>query len=150
MRTFKLLAGFEGILQTDGSVEHQMLRRRILVVGAEVAKSHELEGLSCLCILQASLYLTAGEHFQGIGIQTGQEILSGSVGVSILKEIIVLTDLCIPAGGGIHPVNGRALDLPSVGGVTTFGVGVIGCQNLGDIAVFVSDATGALNDISAL
>ena len=54
-----LLSGLEGVLQADASVEHQVLGGRILAVGAEVAQTHELEGIGCLGGLQALFQLAA-------------------------------------------------------------------------------------------
>ena len=67
-----LFAGLEGILQTDGAVEHQMTGSAVLGVGAEVAQTHELIGSGGLGFCQGSLHLAAGENLQGIGVQTGQ------------------------------------------------------------------------------
>ena len=122
-----------------------MLGGRILSIGAEVAKAHKLECIAGLRIGQRALYLTAGEDFQRIGIQTGQEILSGGIGVRVVKQVCVLTDLSIYCGLRIHPVVGSALVLPTVSGITAPGIGILRCQDLGHIAVFVGNTAGALD-----
>ena len=85
VRTSSLLTGFERILQTDTSVEYQMIGAAVLAVGAEVAETHELEGIASLGILQRSFYLTAGEHFQRIGVQACQKILASCIGIGIVE-----------------------------------------------------------------
>ena len=47
-------------------------------------------------------------------------------------------------------MEGCALDLAAVGGVAAPGVGIILAQHLGDVAVFVLHAAGALHQIRAL
>ena len=145
-----LLAGLEAVLQADGPVEYQVTGSTVLAVGAEVAQTHELIGSGSLGILQAGLNLTAGENLQRIGVHAGQEILAGSIGIRIIKKIGVLADLSIGTGLGIHPMDGGTLDLPAIGGVAALGLGIIGGQNLGDVAVFVLDAAGAGDQISTL
>ena len=69
-----------------------MLGGGVLAVGAEVAQTHELIGGGRLGVLQAGFHFTAGQHFQRIGIQAGQEILAGGIGIGIVEEVGVLTD----------------------------------------------------------
>ena len=146
---YSLFCGFEAVLQTDGTVEDQMVSGRILGVRAEITQTHELEGGRCLGILQTGFYLTTGENLQRVGVQTGKEILTCGIGVGIVEEIVVLTNFRVTAGCGIYPMNGSALDLPAVGRIAASGIRIVGCQNFGDIAVFVSDTACALDDISA-
>ncbi len=80
-----LLAGLEAVLQADRTVEHQMVSSAVLAVGAEVTKTHELIGSGSLCILQAGLHLTALEDLQRVGVQAGNEVLAGSIGIRIVK-----------------------------------------------------------------
>ena len=58
-----LFGGLEAVLQADGAVENQVFRGRVLAVGAEVAQTHELEGLAGLGFLQTGFHLAAGEDF---------------------------------------------------------------------------------------
>ena len=107
-----LLTGFEGVLKADGTVEHQMLGGRILGVGAEVTQTHELEGCGSFGISQRSFHLTAGENFQGVGVQVLHESFhAGGIGIHGVKQVIVQTDLGVHCGLGIHPMDSRALDL---------------------------------------
>ena len=145
-----LLCGLEAVLQADGTVEHQMVSGGVLGVGAEVAQTHELIGGGSLGVSERGLHLTAGENLQGMGVHAGQEVLACGVGIGIVEEIGILTDLGVGAGFGVHPMDGSALDLPAVGGIAALGVGIVGSQDLGDIAVFVGDAAGALDDVGAL
>ena len=102
-----LLTGLEGILQADASVEYQMLGGGVLAVGAEVAQTHELEGRRCLGAGQGSFHLAAGEDLQGVGVHAAEVILACGIGIGVVKQIAVLTDLGIHSGLGIHPVDGR-------------------------------------------
>ena len=145
-----LFAGLEGILQADASVEDQMAGSAVPGVGAEVAQTHELEAHGSLGILQGCFYLTAGEHFQGVGVQAGQVVHTCGIGIGVIKEVGVLTDLGIHSGFRIHPVDGSTLDLPAVGGIAAPGLGIVSGQNLGNIAVFIGDTAGALNEVSTL
>ena len=139
-----LLAGLEGILQADGTVEHQMLGGRVLGIGAEVAQTHELEAHGCLGVLQALLHLAAGENLQRVGVQTSQEVLAGGIGIGIVKQIAVLTHFSISAVVCVHPVNGSTLDLSAVSGIAATGFGVIGSQNFHNVTVLVLNAAGTL------
>ena len=67
----ELLSGLEGILQADGTVEHQMAGLGVLAVQAEVAQAHELVGFRGFGVLQRSLCLAVGEHLQRVGVQAG-------------------------------------------------------------------------------
>ena len=80
-----LLGGLEGVLQTDGAVEHKMVGSGILAVGAEVAQTHELEGGGSLDVGQGGLQLAAGENFQRTGVQAGQIILACSIGIGVVE-----------------------------------------------------------------
>ena len=91
-----------------------------------------------------------GEHLQRVGVQAGQEVLSGGIGIGVVKEVAVLADLAVHAVVGIHPVNGCALDLPAVSGIAAPAVGIVGCQNFGNLAAFIRDAAGALDDVGTL
>ena len=64
-----LLGRLIAVLEAYTAVEHEMLSAAVLRVGAEVTQTHELVGSGGLGVLQALFYLTAGEHFQRIGIQ---------------------------------------------------------------------------------
>ena len=123
---------------------------RILAVRGEITQTHELEGFSCLGVCQTGFHLTAGENFQRVGIQTGQEILAGGIGIGIVKEVRILTNLGIDCGLGIYPVDGSALDLTAVSRITATGFGVVGGKYFGDIAILVGVVTGTLNEVSAL
>ena len=122
----------------------------VFAVGAEVTQTHELVGSRCLGISQRSFHLTVGEHFQTVGIQTGQIVLACGIGIGIIKQIAVLTDFRIHGGIGIHPMDGGTLDLAAISGVTAPGFGIVGCQNFHDITVLVLDATGTLDQVCAL
>ena len=100
-------------------------------------------------VLQAPLHLAAGEGLEGVGIQAVQEVLVRPVGVGVGEEVVVEPDLGVQSGGGVHPVEGRALDLAAIGGVAAPALGVIGGQDLGDIAVLVLDAAGAGDEVGA-
>ena len=130
-----LLAGLVAVLQAHRAVEDQMVRGAVLAVGAEVAQTEELVGGRSLGVFQAGFHLAAGEHLQGVGVQAAEEVLAGGVGIGIVKQVIVLTDLGLAAVVGIHPVDGCALDLPAVGGVAPLGGGVVGGQHLHHVAV---------------
>ena len=145
-----LFTGLKAVLQADGAVKYQMAGFAILAVGAEVAQTHELIGGRCLCVFQALFHLTAGENLQRVGVQAGQEVLVCGIGICIVKEVAVLTNLSLCTVVGIHPVNGSALDLPAVSGIAAPGLGIVGSQHLDDLAVFVLDAAGAGNQICAL
>ena len=127
-----------------------MLRSAVLTVGAEVAQTHELEGISSLCALQALFDFAAGEHFQRVGIQASKEILACCIGIGIIKQIAVLANLSIHSGFCVHPVDGCALDLTAVSRIAAAGLGIVGCQNFHHIAVFVGDTAGALDQICTL
>ena len=116
-----LLCGLEGILQADGTVEHQMLGGRVLGIGAEVADSHELIGRGSLSISQECLHLTAGEHFQRVGVQASQVVLVCCIGIGIVEQVGVLTDLGVHAVVCVNPMDGCALDLTAIGRITTLG-----------------------------
>ena len=85
-----------------------------------------------------------------MGVHAGKEVLSGGVGVGIVKEVIVLTDFGITAVFGVHPVDGCALDLPAIGGISATGIGVIGSQNLGDVSAFIGNEARAGDQVSTL
>ena len=127
-----------------------MVRGAVLAVGAEVAQTEELVGGGSLGVFQAGFHLAAGEHLQGVGVQAAEEVLAGGVGIGIVKQVIVLTDLGLAAVVGVHPVDGCALDLPAVGGVAPLGGGVVGGQHLHHVAVFVLDAAGAGDQVGTL
>ena len=137
MQPFKyLFVGFKAVLQANGAVEYQVAGPTVLAVGAEVAQTHELVGSGSLCVLQTLFHLTAGEHFQGVGIQTSQEVLACGIGIGIVEQIAVLPYLSLCTVVGIHPVDGCTLDLAAVSGITATGIGVIGCQYFDYLAVF--------------
>ena len=75
----ELLSRLEGILQADGTVEHQMAGGAVLAVRAEVAQTHELIGRGRLGVPEAGLHLAAGEDFQRLLVQTDQKILKTKV-----------------------------------------------------------------------
>ena len=127
-----------------------MLRGGVLAVGAEVTQTHELVGGRSLGVLQGSLDFTAGEDFQRVGIQAAEVILARCIGIGIVKQVGVLTDLGIHSSGGVHPVDGSALDLAAIGGVAAPGLRIVGGQDFGDIAVLIGDTAGALDQISTL
>jgi len=145
-----LLSGLEAVLQADGAVEDQMRRGGILAVGAEVAQTHKLEGSRCLGIFQSPFYLTTSQNFQRIGVQAGDEILACGIGIGIIKQIGILSDLCIAAVVRIYPVDGGTLNLATVSGIAALGIGVVGGKNFYDIAVFVLYTAGTLNHICTL
>ena len=95
-------------------------------VGAEVAQTHELVGSGGLGICQTGLHLTAGEYFQRVGVHAGKEVLSGGIGIRVVKEIVILPDLGVAAVFRVHPVDGSTLDLPAIGGVAPTGIRVRG------------------------
>ncbi len=127
-----------------------MPRCAVLAVRAEVAQTHKLIGCRRLGALQTLFHLTAGEHLQRLGIQTGEKILACGIRVGIVKEVGVLMHLGFTAVICIHPVDGCALNLPSVGGIAALGVGVIGGKYFNNIAVFVGIVAGAGDYICAL
>ena len=145
-----LLAGLEGVLQADGAVENQMAGSAVLAVGAEVTQTHELEAHRSLGIGQGCFHLAAGENLQGVGVQAGQIVLACGIGIGIIKQVAVLTDLCVHCGGSVNPVDGSALDLAAVGRIAAPGLGVIGGQNFHNIAVLVGNAAGALDQVGTL
>ena len=146
-----LFSGLEAVLQADAAVEYQMLGGRILAVGAEVTQTHELIAVTGLGILQCGFDLTSGEDLQRIGIQIlNQRFHAGSVRIGSVEQIVVQTNLCIHSSLSVDPVDGSALDLAAVGRVTATGLRIVGCQNLGDVAVLVGVVTGALDQVSAL
>ena len=150
VRSECLLAGLEGILQADASVEYQMAGCAVAAVGAEVAKSHELIGCGSLGVCQGSFRLAAGEHFQGVGVHACQEIFTCGIGIGIQEQIVILADLGIHSSLGIHPVDGSTLDLTAVSGVAATGLGIVGSQNFHHIAVLIGDTAGALDQVSTL
>ena len=85
-----LLSGLEAVLQADGAVEDQVLRGGILAVRAEVAQAHELVGFRGFGASQRGLCLAVGEHLQRVGVQAGQKILSGGIGIGVVEEVTVL------------------------------------------------------------
>src|SRR5699024_1162890 len=118
----------------------------VLVVGAEIALPQELEGGGSLHVGQAGLHLGVGEHLQGAGVEAVQEILVAGVGIGVGEQVVVQTDLGVHGGGGVHPVDGGALHLAAVGGITAPAVGIVGGKDLGDIAVFILGTAGALDE----
>ena len=111
-----LLTGLEAVLQADGAVEYQMLGGGVLAVGGKVALTHELIALAGLSADQGGFHLTAGQNLQRIRIQAGQEILAGGIGISIVEQVVVLTDLGIHGGGGVDQWMVAPLTLrPSAG-----------------------------------
>jgi len=79
-----------------------------------------------------------------------QSLHGGGVGVHGLEQVFVLTDFGIHGSIGVYPVDGSTLDLAAVSGITTTGLGIVGGQNFGDIAVLVGDTAGALDKIGTL
>ena len=122
-----LHTGFVAVLQADGPVEHQVAGGAVLAVRAEVAQAHELIGCGGLGVFQAGFHLAAGEYFQRIRVQAGQEILAGGVGVRVVEQVGILTDLRIGAVVGIYPMDGGTLDLSAVSGVAALAARVVGC-----------------------
>ena len=87
---FYLYLLLEAFLQADAAVEHQMFGTGVLVIQAEVAQTHELEGRSGLALLlgllvslslglDTGLHLAALQDFQRVGIQAINEVLIGAV-----------------------------------------------------------------------
>ena len=118
-----LVAGLKAILQADAPVKHKFTGLAVFAVGAEVAKTHKLICFRCFGVFQALFHLTAGENFQRVGVQTGQKVLSCGIGIGIVKKVAVLTNFCVTAVIGIHPMDGSTLDLAAVCRVTATGVG---------------------------
>ena len=140
---------FEAILQGNGTVEDQRLGRRILI-HTEIAQTQELVLGGCNSITEHFFQFTVLEHFEGIVIHAVEEVLVATVGVSVEEEVVVQANLCVHSGVGVCPMDGSALDLATVGGIAATGLGVIGSENLDDVAVFVLDATGATDEVCAL
>ena len=113
----ELLSGLEGILQADGTVEHQMAGGAVLAVRAEIAQTHELIGRGRLGVPEAGLHLAAGEHRKALRVQAIQEVLVRAVGLLIGKQVVVQPDLRVHAVLRVHPVERGTLDLAAVGGV---------------------------------
>ena len=96
---FSLL--LEAVLQGYAAVEHQMLRRAVPVVQAEIAHPHELErrrvdaGAVLLFVelrrhlAHLRLHLAAGEHRQALRVQAGQEVLVRAVGLLVGEQVVV-------------------------------------------------------------
>ena len=76
--------------------------------------------------------------------------LKMAVGIHSLEQILVLTDFGVHSGFGIHPVDGGTLDLAAVGGIAAAGLGILGGQNLDDVAVFVGVVAGAGDEVCTL
>ena len=87
MRSCNLLTGLEAVLQADAAVEYQMAGCGVLAVGAEIAQTHELEAHGSLGACKACFHLTAGEDFQRVGVQAGEVILAGGIGIGIIEEL---------------------------------------------------------------
>ena len=137
-----LFLELEAVLEAHGAVEHQVLLGGVLV-GAEVAQAHELEAVSRLGVCQGGLHPGAGDHRQGVGIQAVQEVLVGAVRIRVGEQIVVEPDLRLHGGFRVHPMEGGALDLPSVGRVAAPGIRVVGAGDGRDIALRVLFAAGA-------
>ena len=107
-----------------------MLRCRVAVIKAEVTLTHKLEALGVLALFrhcklaETGLKLAAGQHLETVGIDAVKEILVLSVRLGIAEQIVIESDLCVNCGGGIDPVNGRALDLAPVGRISAAALGV--------------------------
>ena len=146
-----LFAGLEGVLQADGAVEDQVAGGAVAAVGAEVAQTHELVGSRSLGVTQGGLDLAAGQDFQGVGVHVAQQGLhAGGVRGDGIEQVLVQPDLGIHGGLGVHPVDGGTLDLAAVGRIAAAGLGIIGGQDLGDVAVLIGVVAGAGDQVSAL
>ena len=121
----------------------------VLVIHAEVALAQELEGGGGLRAGQAGLHLGVGEHLQGAGVEAVQEVLVPGVRLGVGEQVVVQPHLGVHGGGGVHPMNGRALHLPAVGGVAAPAVGIVLGQNGGDVARRIGLIAGALDHIGA-
>ena len=102
------------------------------------------------CILKHFFQLAAGEYFKRVGVHAAYEVLVGGVGVGVGEQVAVLPDLGVNAVVCIDPVYRRALDLAAVCGISAAAVGIVGCQDFGDIAVFVLHAAGAGDEVRTL
>ena len=124
-----------------------MLLGAVAVIRAEISLPHELEGLAGLCLRQAGLHLTAGEHFQGIRVEDFQEIVR--IRIRYGEQIAVETDFRIDSGLNVRPVNGT-LDLPAIRRIAAAGLRVVFRIDLDYIAVRILFAAGAAHDVGGL
>ena len=86
---------FEAVLQGHAAVEHQVIRRAVPVIHAEIARAHELErrrvdaGAVLLAVERGGdgghlgLDLTAGQHRQRLRVQAVEEVLVRAVGLGV-------------------------------------------------------------------
>ena len=145
---FNLL--LKAILKSNAAVKYQMLGGGVLIVHAEIAKAQELIAVANLCVLEALLQLAAAENLEAVGIQAVHKVLACCIGLCISEEVGVEANLSVGAVVCINPMDGSALDLAAVGGISAVGLGVVGAENLGDVAIGVLHTAGAGDEVSAL
>lgn len=126
----------------------------VLIVEAEIAKTHELEGrgvlplavlhgVKLLCFLhERGFDLAASQHVERIRVQAGEEILGG-IGLRIGEEVVILAHLSLDAVFFVDPMDRRALDLAAIGGIAAAGVRIVSRVDFHDISILVLFAAGA-------
>ena len=140
----------ESVLESNCSVENEMIGRGVAAIGAEIAHAQELEAIADLCFAEHIFNLGSGKNFKGCTVHALDIILTLAVGIFVGEEIGIKANFGFCAVVGINPMDGCALDLASVSRVTATRIGVIGAEYFGNISVFILDAAGALDKISAL
>ena len=127
-----------------------MLGGRILVVHGEVAEAQELEACGRFGLFEHLLHLAAREDLQRIGVHALDIILAVALGIFVGEEVGIEAHLGVRAAVRVHPVQRRALDLASVGRVAAAAFGIVGREDLDDIAVLVPAIARAADQIRAL
>ena len=145
---FIIILFFESVLESNGAVEYKVFGGRIAAVGTEITHAQELEAVSDLCVTEHILNLCTTEHFERGVVHALNIILTFTVGIFIGKKVGIKANFCLGAIIRVNPMNGSALDLASVSGITAAGFGIIGAENLGNISIFILDTAGALDEVS--
>lgn len=94
--------------------------------------------------------LAACEDLERVGVEAAYIILVRSVRIGIGEQIAVQPYLGVGAVVCIDPVYCCALDLAAVGRIAAAAFGIVGREDLGDIAVGVFYAAGAGDEICTL
>ena len=139
-----------------------MFCRAVLVVKAEIADAHELEGrrVYALTVFHPVVFgrdageilfdLAVLQNDQAVGIHRVEEVLVGAVRVRIAEQVVVEPHFGVDGRGRVHPVERRPLHLPSVGGIAAAGGGIVGAEDLFHLAGFIFPAARAGHEVGAL
>ena len=137
---------FETVFQGNASVKDKVCRGAVLI-GAEIAQSHELIAGSSGSLFHKAFRLTARLYNQTVRIDIVEEIFVAGIGFGISKEIVIQTHFGLNVVFSIDPVNSTS-DLAAVRRITASCGRVILGIDFDDIAVVILFTAGTFNDIS--